>query len=280
MIDKSQIPHLVRLLDDDDPVVRGAVLQAFETIGPSLETELGRAGISLSRHQAEPIQHILDRGRREILRTSWSRWFPVRGDKKRLESALGLIVEFQDGKGSAKKLAPMLDGLAGEYRTRGDSPDPLGLAGFLFKEKNLRGVDQEDYYNPLNSNLLYVITEGRGIPIALASVYILVGNRLGLGIEGCNFPGHFLAIAPAERSRILVDCYNGGRTIGEHDLAGIDSRVSLKDILRLECHSGAIIARVVRNLKTAYEHTGNVENMRLMDTLLEKMNAKGGSSPP
>jgi hypothetical protein len=278
MVDRSQIPYLVRLLEDDSPAVRAEVLHALESFGPLLESELHQSGITLTRSQAHPIQHVLDRSRRELLRASWKEWFSVRGDKKRLETALGMIIDFQDGKGSSLQLAPLLDSLALEYRNGNAALNPIGLARFLFRERGLGGVEQADYYNPLNSNLVYVITERRGIPIALACIYILVGYRLGLAIEGCNFPGHFLAIAPAERSRVLVDCYNGGRTIGEEDLANIDARVSLKDILRLECRGAAIIARVLRNLKTAYEHAGNADNASLMDDLLRMMNADGSLS--
>jgi regulator of sirC expression with transglutaminase-like and TPR domain len=279
MDDARQLQFLVRLLDDDTPLVREEVLRAIDLFGPSLESELERIGVALSREAAKPIQHILERNRREVLRDSWSQWLSIREDKKRLEAALTLIVEFQDGRASSKKLPNLLDDLADQCRVLGRHEDAMSLARFLFKEKSLLGVEQEDYDNPLNSNLVYVLTEKRGLPITLACVYILVGHRLGLAIEGCNFPGHFLAIAPVQRTRVLVDCYNGGRTIGQHDLENIDARVSMRDILRLECHSSAIIARMMRNLKTAYEHAGIAENARLMDQLLESMNAKASHSP-
>ncbi|MBM2846975.1 MAG: hypothetical protein HW407_2287, partial [Bacteroidetes bacterium] len=56
-------------------------------------------------------------------------------------------------------------------------------------------------------------------------------------------------------------------------------KVSLKDILRLECRASAIVARVVRNLKSAYEHERRPENVRLMDFLLQMMTAEEGLSP-
>jgi regulator of sirC expression with transglutaminase-like and TPR domain len=268
---RSKLPYLVRLLDDETPEVRTAVLQALESFGESLDRELQGCGIALSREESAPIQHLLDRCRRMAVRKSWPAWFSLRDDKRRLEAAMALIVELQDGAAAAGRLEVLLDQCATEFRSGKHNHDALALARFLFKEKQLRGVSQEKYLNPLNSNLVYVLEEKRGLPISLSCVYMLVGKRVGLPIEGCNFPGHFLSIAHTERSRVLVDCYNGGRTIGEDDLASIDSRVSLKEILRLECRSAAIIARVLRNLKSAYEHTRDTDNLRLMDELLDMM---------
>jgi hypothetical protein len=268
----SQLPYLVRLLDDDSPAVRETVLRELGRFGPSLEQEIDALGIVLTPRQSAPIQSLLERGRREELRKVWSGWFGLKQDKLRLETALSMIVELQQGKSAGRRLPGMLDHLANEYGRSGEKGDALRLATFLFKEKGLSGVSQEEYLNPLNSNLLHVIEERKGLPISLACIYILVGHRLNLSIEGCNFPGHFLAVAPSHCSRVLVDCYNGGRTIDQHDLSGIGTSVTMKDLLRLECGSWDIVARVLRNLRSAYEHTGNTENVRLMTALLEMMN--------
>jgi regulator of sirC expression with transglutaminase-like and TPR domain len=273
----SQLPYLVRLLDDDTPLVREAVLRELEEFGASLEDQLERLGISLSSEESRPIQHILERNRRKTLKASWSQWFAMEGDKRRLEAALRMIVEFQDGKASAAKLPLLLDRLAAEYRLAVPHGDALDLAAFLFREKGLRGVKREEYHDPRNSNLVSVLEQRQGLPISLACTYILVGSRLGFSIEGCNFPGHFLAVVRSEHGKVLVDCFNGGRSITQEDLAGIDAKVSMKDILRLECRSAAIIARVVRNLKSAYERSK--ENTQLMDSLLQMMNTNESLSP-
>ncbi len=271
---KSQLPYLVRLLDDESPAVREEVLKAIEDIGPGLDKELETLGISLSRDQAAPIQHMLDKGRRKQFRTAWRGWFALKGDKRRLETALQTIVALQDGRTAAEELPDLLDGLAERYRLQTPVPDALGLSQFLFRKEGLRGVEQSHYLNPLNSNLVYVISEKKGLPISLACVFLLVGHRLGLSVEGCNFPGHFLVIAPVESKRVLVDCYNSGRMIDESDLAIIDARVSMKDLLQLECRSHDIIARVLRNLVNAYNQTGNPANARLMTEALSMMSAE------
>lgn len=271
---KSQLPYLVRLLDDESPGVRQEVLRALEEIGPGLEGDLEALGIRLRREEEAPIRHLLEKGRRRDFRAAWRAWFVLKGDKQRLEAALQAIVVLQDGRRVAAELPDLIDELAEAYQRKSPVPDALGLSGFLFGDDGIKGVGQSDYLNPLNSNLVYVITEKKGLPISLACVFVLVGHRLGLSIEGCNFPGHFLTIAPVQTRRVVVDCYNGGRMIDESDLAGMGGPVSMKDLLGLECRSAEIIARILRNLVNAYNQLGNAPNARLMTEALSVMAAE------
>ncbi len=62
------------------------------------------------------------------------------------------------------------------------------------RESVLGGTETMDYGDPQNSNLVHVITRRAGLPISLACVYILVGQRMGLAIEGCNFPWSLNAV--------------------------------------------------------------------------------------
>ncbi|HVS14072.1 MAG TPA: transglutaminase-like domain-containing protein [Thermoanaerobaculia bacterium] len=61
----------------------------------------------------------------------------------------------------------------------------------LYQEAGLRG-NRLDYYDPRNSFLHEVLGRKLGIPISLGVVCMEVGRRLGLGLSGVGFPGHFL----------------------------------------------------------------------------------------
>ena len=65
------------------------------------------------------------------------------------------------------------------------------LNHFLFVEQRFRGNDDQ-YYDARNSYLNEVLDRRTGIPISLSVVYMEVGRRAGLHVEGINFPGHFL----------------------------------------------------------------------------------------
>ena len=63
--------------------------------------------------------------------------------------------------------------------------------GYLFDEMRFVG-NRERYEDPRNSCLNEVLDRRTGIPITLSVVYMEVGRRAGLRIDGINFPGHFL----------------------------------------------------------------------------------------
>lgn len=270
MPDRNQLPYLLKLLDDNSPVVRQAVLEELSAYGPSLEEDLLRAGWRPPEGHPDPLRDLIEEQRRLWLRKEWHTWFGLPDDTQKLETAMSLIADFQNGRAFTVFLTPLLDELVGEYNSHHKRPDALALAVFLFETIALAGAPENDYYNPLNSNLVRVVERKQGIPISLTSIYILTGHRLGLDIRGCNFPGHFLALARTNGRTLVVDCYNGGRVLTKEDLAGINAGISLKDILGLECDATIIIARTVRNLIDAYERNGANLHAALMRDLLQK----------
>ncbi len=269
MANLNQLPSLIRLLEDES--LRTSVLKELATFGHSLEDEIEQQGVAVNEEQARLLRPLLNQQYREWLRHEWKSWFDRSNDKELLERGLALLAEFQLGRWYPAKLRTVLDTLADEYGARYAQRDAIDLAEFLFQGYGLRGAEQEDYYNPLNSNLVHVIEQRRGIPISLACIYILVGDRLGLKIEGCNFPGHFLAVASTKRQKVIVDCFNGGTFINEESLAAVNAQVTRQDILRLQCDATTIIVRVLRNLANAYQHNGEEANAQLMIELQRGM---------
>jgi regulator of sirC expression with transglutaminase-like and TPR domain len=83
------------------------------------------------------------------------------------------------------------------------------LAEFLNLDQRIRGND-DDYYNLRNSLLPAVIESRLGIPISLSLVYMLVGKRAGLKVEGVGLPGHFIV----RHEDIFFDPFHGGRRVG------------------------------------------------------------------
>ena len=60
MPDPTQIPHLLRLIDDDSEPVRQAVANALAAFGPSLPDELARLAKPPSDAQMQMIQDLLE----------------------------------------------------------------------------------------------------------------------------------------------------------------------------------------------------------------------------
>lgn len=90
------------------------------------------------------------------------------------------------------------------------------LSEYLFDEEKFRG-NEDDYYDPRNSFLNEVLDRRLGIPLTLSIVYMEVGDRLGMRIEGVGMPGHFLVKYVDEREEIVVDPYRRGIILSPDD---------------------------------------------------------------
>lgn len=282
-MDIKQLPYLLQLLDDDSEVVRTEVIKALKSYGPELALEIEKVSLDLGPESRRILSGILSAHKREWLRRVWGDWYKPDEEMASLENALALIAEFQTTGRDAPLLSVLLNKLAEEYRSlHGTSDDPLLLADFLFKTKRLDGAPEDDYYNPLNSNIVYAIEHKKGLPITLAAVYILTGARLGMSITGCALPGHFLARSEYAGRTFYVDGFHGGRVLSAKailDLYASAGTVNLQELLKTPADVKTIVRRVLTNLAYAYEKQDDHDNSRFMAELLKDFEKLSGGVP-
>lgn len=255
MSDPEQIKYLIKLVDDESEEIRSKILEEFSSFGIGLEQILVDKNLNLTKSQQKILKPLFIKNRKKYVKNSWETIFTCSDENLQLEMALDLIIKFQFGLAYSKNLSYKLDQIADEFTFRYPHGNEFELSSFLFDVMDLHGIE-DDYFNPLNSNLIHVLEVKRGIPISLALIYMLVGNRLDLRIEGCNFPGHFLAKIFQNDELVLIDCHNGGRLIYEKDLPLVveESVETVIKIIRTKTYSNQIIRRVLNNLVNAYTH--------------------------
>lgn len=136
----------------------------------------------------------------------------------------------------------------------------LALNRYLFDELGFHGA-ADNYYDPRNSFLNDVLDRRSGIPITLAIVYLTVGRRIGLALEGISFPGHFLVRCPVRDGTVVLDPFHRGISLGMGDLqkrlAPIRSappRRSEVTALLTAASVREILSRLLRNLRGIYLH--------------------------
>ena len=134
----------------------------------------------------------------------------------------------------------------------------LALNEYLFAELGF-AANEADYYDPRNSCLNDVLDRRVGIPITLSLLYMEVGGRIGLPLQGVSFPGHFLVKCALPEGTVVLDPYSGGISIGVADLQkrlgeGRDGEVSSALVAAMLVAAGKkeIILRLLRNLKAIY----------------------------
>jgi hemimethylated DNA binding protein len=269
MPDASQIPHLIQLLDDECPEVSDAIAAELYSLGPRLEDELATRELAPNPAQQAGLREIVQRIRGDFLRRNWGSWFQLPDGPSKLEAAYSQLSPCINPELNPEPIAGLLDDLAARFHERHRYPSVFELATFLFEREGLVGAD-DDYYDARHSDLASVITGKRGIPISLTAIFMLVGERVGIKIEGCNFPGHFLARCKVDKVTYLIDCFGGGRFIRTDDFVRAKSaeRLSGEEIVQSHCSTLAWMGRSLRNLVHSYQRTGNNEQALLMVDLL------------
>jgi len=132
------------------------------------------------------------------------------------------------------------------------------LAEFLAGELGFRG-NEANYYCERNSLLPRMIESRAGIPITLTLLYMMVGSRAAMKIEGINLPGHFIA----RHGEIYFDPFHRGRILTRGDVEGILARqgLELKDSHLVAATPRQILLRVLANLVYLYELHGDSEKL-------------------
>ncbi|CAN5363250.1 hypothetical protein BH20VER3_BH20VER3_09910 [soil metagenome] len=264
---------IVRLLRDNDPATVALLKQQLVESGKegvaALRDLLALDDAAVTAHVREVLEKIgTDEAQDEMLLCA--HLFPEHGD---IEAAWWLLTLCFDPEAPVGKLRRKLDAwgrrLRGLVAAAGSSRERLqALTTFLAEDLGFRG-NAEEYYDLKNSLLSDVIETRLGIPISLAMLYVIIGRRANMQIDGINLPGHFVA----RYERILFDPFHEGRILSRPDCEAILARQ------RLKTHSSyfapasprLILMRMLANLLFIFERAGDKQKHRLVMSWLKAL---------
>ena len=149
----------------------------------------------------------------------------------------------------------------------------LAINSVLFDQEHFSGAEK-DYYNPRNSFLNDVLERHTGIPISLSLIYIEIGKRLGVQIDGIGLPLHFVVRCRLPDGIIYIDPFDAGRLLREQEC-----RVLVDRILRGKAtfnprwlnpvSNRQFLVRMLTNLKHIYVYKRDfVRALSVCDRLL------------
>ena len=146
------------------------------------------------------------------------------------------------------------------------------LNGYLYEELGFSG-NADHYDDSRNSFLNEVLDRRLGIPISLAVVYLEIGRRAGLRLEGVNFPGHFLVRAPDAAEDVIVDPFHGGARLSEIDCRQllreyVGDETAFDRALLATATRQHIVVRMLVNLKRLYVRMQSFPQARAVADLL------------
>ncbi|SMF08730.1 Regulator of sirC expression, contains transglutaminase-like and TPR domains [Tistlia consotensis] len=137
--------------------------------------------------------------------------------------------------------------------------------------------DEETYDDLQNANLMRVIDRRRGLPVALAILWLHAARAQGWEAEGVNFPGHFLIRLQCGSRRLILDPFRSGDPLGPQALRQLLKAVrgeaaELAPEHYAACGNREILLRLQNNIKVRRLREGAlvraleaVESMLLLD---------------
>jgi regulator of sirC expression with transglutaminase-like and TPR domain len=147
------------------------------------------------------------------------------------------------------------------------------MNAYLFHELGFGG-NQADYYDPRNSFLNEVLERRVGIPLTLCIVYMEVGRRCGLTVEGVGFPGHFLCKVRLAEGELIIDPFHRGQLLGTEELkrrlvSAVGDQVRFDPRLLRAVKPREILLRMLQNLRSVYEGRNDIPRaLSAVDRLL------------
>ena len=130
------------------------------------------------------------------------------------------------------------------------------LNTYLFHEQNFVG-NQDDYYDPRNSFLNEVLERRTGIPLSLCILYMEVGRRCGLQVDGVGFPGHFLCKVQLNGGELVVDPFHRGQLLGLEEIkkrlaSAVGDQYRFDPRILRAARPREILVRMLQNLRSVY----------------------------
>lgn len=185
----------------------------------------------------------------------------------RLAEANLLLARFVHPEVEPDRVLARLDALA----QRVEGTTHLALRRVISIAEGIGG-NVDDYYHPDNHFLDSVLATRRGIPLSLSVLWIEVGRRAGIEMEGVGMPGHFLVYAGGQ----LVDPFHYGEAIGFEEAASLVAE-ALGGQPRADrswfqpVGSLQIVRRMLLNLESMYVDRAELQHLEWVSQCLEAL---------
>ncbi len=186
-------------------------------------------------------------------------------EKIELISSALLIARLDSDEVDAEAYQRQFDRLARELAERlkkgaSEAEKLAELNRFFFTDHGFHG-SRTEYYHRSNSYLNEVLDDREGLPITLSVLYMELGRRAGLNIQGVGLPGHFVVkhvpakAGPAKggpskseaSAEQLIDVFDGGKPLSRADAEKLIGE-KLTDEHLATTGRRAILVRMLSNL--------------------------------
>ena len=271
---ERHVEALVRLIDDDSPLVRRVILEEFRKLGkPGLDklSELikGRNRI-LAAHSRDLLLSL--QGPDPI--TAMTQF--IRSLNYDLESGCLLLERVIDPESDHAESCLTLEAMASRCRDLLMEPSNSReqcrvLNRVIFQEYGFRG-ENDNFDDPMYNFLGPVLRLRRGIPITLSIIYLLVSLRCNVALEPVGLPGRFVVGCYDSPEPFFIDCFEGGSFRDSNDLRIMltSNNIRPKTNYLMPISVSDVLIRCCRNIIRSYSLENDFKRARLFAAFIHE----------
>ena len=272
--DEKKWDQIRRLLDDESPAVRGALISELKNFPEE--------GVRfLEKVVREPDHFLAKHAHSLLVELGWVDGVGgflqfIRSLRYELESGWFLLDRTVFPTLDISSSTLFLDRLADRARELLIPPQSARdicsvINRVLFHEFEFRAASK-DFSDPQNSCLHRVLERRRGLPITLSVVYLLVARRIGFELEPIGLPGRFMVGCFSEKKPFYIDAWSGGKFFEIEQMEEFlgDSSIENSGSFLLPVTVAETLTRGCRNLVQQFAQSEEVENSGLFQKFVNE----------
>ncbi|BBM82364.1 heat shock protein HspQ [Candidatus Uabimicrobium amorphum] len=246
--DMSQLPYLIKLMDDDSPQIRQTIMNKISQLGNEVLEEIEKQQLPISAKNYRQIEQLFTKRypKPPSVEKQWLNVLRTTSSIERLAKFCQLIMLLQ---GDKQSLRVALEKICRLYSP--NENNAVALAEYLFIKRKIQYASC-DFDDPRRENLYHVTTQKLGSPLSLLVLYMLTAHMLDFEVKGGFLRGNFFACTEDD---MIVEFHNLGNAVPLEKFCRENS-IEKRDLI---INIDTIILQLLDQLLTAYESKNNWE---------------------
>ena len=242
-LDMSQLPYLIRLMDDESPQIRETIMQKILQLGSEVLDEIKKQQLDISTKNYHKIENLFTKRTSKLpsIAKQWLNVLRTTSSIERLSKLCQLIIYFQ---GDQQSLPVVLGKICRLFSPTQNNA--TALAEYLFIKRKIQYASC-DFDNPRLENLYHVTNEKTGSPLSLLVLYMLSAYMLEFEVKGGFYKGNFFACTEDD---MVVEFHKLGNIIPLENFCRENNITKHDFIINID----TIILQLLDQLFNAYEN--------------------------
>lgn len=282
----DQIKAMISLIDDpDDGIythIKGQLLALGPDVIPVLENEWEANDYGLVFQSR--IEQLIHEIQYNSVRLKLEEWIE-KGANDLLEGCI-IINRFQypdlDEARLRKRIYQMKHDIWLELNENLTAFEQIRIINHILFDIYGLSANKKNFHAPQNSYLNMVLDTGKGNPLSLSIIYSLICQQLEIPVYGINLPNHFV-LAYMDRYNIMrihegkseevlfyINPFSRGSIFNRKEIEQFLKQINVEqhESFFYPCNNLTIIRRMIANLVSAYEKSGQPEKGEELTRLL------------